>query len=229
MHSIFILEDEKDLGLTLAENLTTENQECSLYQSCKEAYIQLQKSAYDIYILDINLKDGNGLDVAKFILDRSPTSSIILLSAIADPELRLQGLELGAFDFINKPFTLRELQIKIDRIKKEIQVLRAQAPVLEFGLLKVDFAKFELTDAYGKITTLTHKECSILKLFIDNLNLVISRDHILDHVWGKESYPSLRTIDNYIVNLRRWCDSDKNQSLVIHSIRGIGYKMTSKE
>ena len=228
MFNILILEDEKDLGLTIAENLTTEAQKCFLFQSCLEVIKDINNKQYDIYIFDINLGDGNGLDVADKILKKFPSSPIIFFSAISDPELRLRGLELGAFDFINKPFTLKELQIKVDRIKKELVLLKNQSSIMEFGPLKVDFSKFEITDARGAIITLTHKECAILKMFIDNLNYVISRDQILDKVWGQDSFPTLRTIDNYIVNLRKWCDSCPNEILKIQSIRGIGYKMSSK-
>lgn len=228
MYTILILEDEMDLGLTLTEHLSNEDQQCTLIQSCTEVQTTLVNHQFDIYILDVNLQDGNGLDIAKSILEKAPTSPIIFVSATSDPELRLQGLELGAFDFINKPFTLKELQIKIDRIKKELVQLKENSQVLQFGPLVVDFAKFEITDAQGKITTLTHKECSILKLFTDNLNRVISRDEILDYVWGKDSYPNLRTIDNYIVNLRKWCESAPGEVLMIQSVRGVGYKMNMK-
>lgn len=229
MYNILILEDENDLGLTLAENLSNQEQICFLFKNCTDAQSEITKKKFDIFILDINLQDGNGLDVAREILSKSPTSPIILVSATSDPELRLKGLELGAFDFINKPFTLKELQIKINRIKNSFNLLKNHEKILSFGLLKVDFSKFEITDGHGLKTTLTHKECSILKLFIDNLDIVISRDYILDQVWGKDCYPNLRTIDNYIVNLRKWCDSDSSSTLMIHSIRGIGYKMIYKE
>lgn len=228
MFNILLLEDEKDLGLTIAENLSTESQKCSLFRSCFEVMTEISTNSFDIYILDINLGDGNGLDVAEEILKKFPSSPIIFFSATSDPELRLRGLELGAFDFINKPFTLKELQIKVDRIKKELVLLKNQSSIIEFGPLKVDFSKFLITDALGTTTTLTHKECAILKIFIDNLDHVISRDQILDKVWGQDSFPTLRTIDNYIVNLRKWCDSSPDEILKIQSIRGIGYKMTSK-
>jgi two-component system alkaline phosphatase synthesis response regulator PhoP len=228
MFTILILEDELDLGLTLAENLSTSDQTCSLFQNLKDAITALSKKSFDVYVLDVNLQDGNGLDFAQKILDQNPTAPIIFVSATSDPELRLRGLELGAFDFINKPFTLKELQIKIDRIKKELKLLKSHSQILQFGPLIVDFAKFEITDANGHVTTLTHKECAILKLFLDNLNRVVSRDEILDYAWGKDSYPNLRTIDNYIVNLRKWCESTPTEVLTIQSIRGVGYKMISK-
>jgi two-component system alkaline phosphatase synthesis response regulator PhoP len=228
MFKLLILEDEKDLGLTIAENLTFENQKCELFNNCSSTLSNIKSIQYDIFILDINLPDGSGLDVANIILGYYPSAPIIFISANSDPELRLRGLELGAFDFINKPFTLRELQIKIDRIKKELLALKNQSDVKSFGPLKINFSKFEITDAKGITTTLTHKECAILKLFIDNLDHVISRDQILDQVWGQDSYPNIRTIDNYIVNLRKWCDSCSDEILKIQSIRGIGYKMSYK-
>ncbi len=228
MFTILLLEDEKDLGLTISENLTDENQTCELFYNCNSALLTIKKRSFDIYILDINLTDGDGLEFATLILSQYPSAPIIFISANSDPELRLKGLELGAFDFINKPFTLKELQIKILRIKKELNQFKTQNSIMEFGPLKVNFSKFEITDAKGNITNLTHKECAILKMFIDNIDYVISRDNILDNVWGQDSYPNLRTIDNYIVNLRKWCDSTSEETLKIHSIRSVGYKMTYK-
>lgn len=229
MFRILLLEDDLNLGVTLQENLNNNEQQCILFNSCADSISAIEESQFDIYVLDVNLPDGSGLDVANFILKKFTHSSIIFLSAASDPMLRLQGLEMGAFDFINKPFTLKELQIKINRIKSNLLHLKKNSSGITFGKLKINFSKFELQDANNKIINMTHKESAILKLLLDNANHVISRDQILDEVWGKDSFPSLRTIDNYIVNLRKWCETDKNSPITILSIRGIGYKLSKRE
>lgn len=229
MFSIFLLEDDFNLGATLQEYLTNDEQKCDLFKSCKEAQNAIQNSIYDLYICDVNLPDGNGLNVADDILKKSPSAPILFLSATSDPLLRLQGLEMGAFDFINKPFTLKELQIKINRIKSSITHLRLISSEITLGRLKINFSKFELYDANNNVINMTHKESAILKLLFDNANHVVSRDQILDSVWGKDSFPSQRTIDNYIVNLRKWCETDDQAPISIISIRGIGYKLTKKD
>lgn len=227
-NTILLLEDDLDLGATLEETLTFNGQKCQLFKSCTDVLKAIASQHFDLYILDVNLPDGNGIDIAVEILRSQPTAPIILLSAASDPILRLRGLEAGAFDFINKPFTLKELLIKIERIKKSIIHIQSSKQTLSFGKLKINFLKFEIYDAIGKTINMTHKECAILKLLMDNANNVVSRDQILDTVWGQDSFPSLRTIDNYIVNLRKWCDSDPDQPLHIVSVRGIGYKLSIK-
>lgn len=226
--SILIIEDEKNLADTLLQYLQDRGFECRLANSIAQArsiYSELKPS---ILLVDIGLPDGSGLDFAKEIRQKAKNIVILFLSALNDPEVRLKGLEIGALDYITKPFQLKELNLRLDRILSYQESIKNIPDDQTIGALKISFSKYEVIDAFGKIIQLSQKECAILKLLFHHQNNVISRDEIIDEVWGDNSFPSNRTVDNYIVSLRKWCDTDPNKTISITSIRGIGYKLEIK-
>lgn len=220
---ILVVEDEPNLGVTLAEYLKDLSYDVELSQTCKEAKSFLPTFSPHLVLLDINLPDGSGLELAKKILASPNPPAVIFLSAMNAPEIRLEGFELGAYDYINKPFSLKELTHRLNKVFS-LPSTKAQQKQ-QYGLLEIDLEAFTLTDGYGEQVHLSHKECAILKLLLKNMNQALSRESIIEEVWGEDQFPSNRTVDNYIVKLRKWCETDPNGPLKIKSIRGVGYKL----
>ncbi len=226
-YHILLVEDEKTLGETLQEYLNSKQYQCHWAKTCEEARKTLKdhKENISIILLDIGLPDGSGIDLAKEFRKEKPEAVLFFLSAQNDPNTRLEGLEVGANDYITKPFELRELTLRLDR------VLKIQKDILEipnevvYDDLAIYFKQYQAKLGNGGIISLSQKECAILKILHLNFNKVVSRDDIIDEVWGKESFPSNRTVDNYIVKLRKWSESSKIGKIRITSVRGIGYKL----
>jgi DNA-binding response OmpR family regulator len=228
--SILIVEDELNLALTVQEYLNSKGFDCVLTHSYKEAISQLKSnSQISMAVLDINLPDGSGLELAREIKKIASDMVFLFMSAMNDPETKLEGLEIGAEDYITKPFALKELFLRIERILKVKNVINANPDEIQIGNLKIRFKSFELIDAQSKKITLNQKECAILEMLWRNKNIVVSREDIIDEIWGKDAFPSNRTVDNYIVGLRKWSETDPSEKLTITSVRGIGYKLEIKQ
>ena len=220
--SILIVEDEKNLGETLEEYLVGIGHDCHLADSCKEAKHLFDRYNPCVVLMDIELSDGSGLDLAREFKKMREDFVLLFLSVQNNPDIKVEGLEVGAEDYITKPFNLRELTLRLDRISKAHSYDSPR--IVEHGSLRIWFDRFEIHGANGKVHSLSRKEQGILKLLYLNKSKVMDRDTIIENIWGEGQYPSNRTVDNYIVRLRRICES--SGGIKIHSIRGIGYKLT---
>jgi two-component system alkaline phosphatase synthesis response regulator PhoP len=161
-----------------------------------------------------------------------PQSALIFLTAHGNPDDRVRGLELGADDYLTKPFHFRELLLRIQNCLKRAQDL-AELPgemrgVVRIGRARVDFERFS-AEADGTTHALTHKECAVLRLLASRVGKAVSRDEILDRAWSADEFPTSRTVDNFIVRLRRLVEPDADEPRVIRSIRGVGYLLTEVE
>lgn len=226
--SVLLVEDEKNLGETLRDYLRAKKFEVDLATSCQEAHLKFAELSPAIVILDIGLPDGDGISLARELRSKRKDCVLLFCTALNDPTLRVEGLELGAEDYITKPFELKELTLRLDRILKSRQTTLHHPDEFRFGKLIFWPRRFEVQDAQGTISPLGQKECAILELLIDKKNEVVARDIMIEQIWGEHSFPTNRTIDNYIVKLRKWADSDPEKSLQIISVRGIGYKLELK-
>lgn len=218
---ILIIEDEAALGETLQEYLSDQGYPSILAATCCEAEKLFKEFIPSIVLMDIGLPDGSGLELAKKLKKQQKDLILFFLSALDDPEIRLKGLEIGGHDYIMKPFALRELMLRLKRILNTKDLSHCKT----IGKLSFWPKKFEVQDGLGNILPLSQKECGILKYLFDKEGEAVTREDILDRIWGDNKFPSNRTIDNYIVNLRKWADSDPEQPIKIISIRGIGYKL----
>lgn len=225
--SVLIVEDEANLGQTLRDYLRAKKFLVDLAASCAEARIKFQEMRPAIVILDIGLPDGDGISLAQEFRKERKDCVLMFCTALNDPALRVEGLELGAEDYITKPFELKELTLRLDRILKSRSLTLHNPDEYRFGRLIFWPKRFEIQDAAGQVTPLSQKECAILELLLDKKNEVVSRDQMIESIWGENSFPTNRTIDNYIVKLRKWADSDQTD-LQITSVRGIGYKLERK-
>jgi two-component system alkaline phosphatase synthesis response regulator PhoP len=225
---ILIVEDEPNLGSTLQEYLSLKNFNCHLATNLADArnVFQSSQSKIKIVLMDIGLPDGSGLDLAKELFSINNKLILIFLSAQNDPSTRLMGLDLGAYDYITKPFELRELTLRLERI---LQQQSSPDEKITFEEIHFDPSSLQISYQDHGAVQLNVKESGIFHLLISHVNQVISRDQMIDSVWGANEFPSNRTIDNYIVRLRKIIDELQIQHIEIVSIRGVGYKMQLKK
>lgn len=220
---ILLVEDDKTLGLTLSERLAKEGYSVTLARTFHEARISFESKKYDLVILDISLPDADGFEFAKIYLQNKNSPPFLFLTALSGAEERLQGFELGADEFIPKPFHLKELLLRIRHVLKEHK-REDEKDIKEYSFedYKIFFDRYEIHTPQKQTISLTKKECEVLKLLIQNKNIAMSRDTILDKVWGEDKFPTNRTVDNCIVKLRHAFGNKGNK--VIQSVRGVGYK-----
>jgi len=223
---ILFVEDEKNLGSTLSERLEKEGFDVTWVSTVAAARLAVDQKSFELALLDVGLPDGSGFDVAKHLRKVRPAAAIIFLSAFGEAEDRIRGLELGAEDYIVKPFHLKELILRVRNGLKRAQYLGSADSLGEtsvvVGKARIHFLKFE-AEVDGVTQSLTHKETALLRLLVERRGSVVSRDEILNHAWSQEEYPTPRTVDNFIMRLRRLVEVNPEEPEVIKSIRGIGY------
>lgn len=237
--NILLVEDDSSLGETLKERLERESVGKSLLvvhwcQTVGEAEAAIQNRPFDLLILDVGLPDGNGMELAERVksgklAQRSTGVPILFLTAMNTPEMRLKGYELGAIEFIPKPFHLRELLLRVHHVlshhKEEggkasrVYVLSANT---QFNAMAMCIQRTDEANRSEQIIRLTAKDAELLELLIASAPKVLSRDEILDRVWGEDRYPSTRTVDNAIVRIRQALGSTASEGL--KSVRSVGYQ-----
>lgn len=225
---LLLVEDEPNLGHTLRDYLRAKKFQVELAQTCAEARKKFDEIRPAIAILDIGLPDGSGIELAREMRAKRKDCVLLFCTALNDPTLRVEGLELGAEDYITKPFELKELTLRLDRILRTQSRIMVNKDEYLFGKLIFWPKRFEIRDALGAVSSIGQKECAILELLMAKKNEVVTRDEMIENIWGENSFPTNRTIDNYIVKLRRWAESDESSGLRITSVRGLGYKLEWK-
>ncbi len=226
--NILIVEDEQNLGATLKDYLQEKKFTCTWADTATKARKYFSESAFQIILMDIGLPDGNGLDLAKEFRKKRKDFVLLFLSAQNDPDIRVEGLEIGAEDYITKPFALKELTLRLNRIIQQDEKIKELPEEIRLGYISIWLKRFEVTTSDGKSFSLSQKECAILEQLYRNKNNAVNRDQIIAYVWGEEAYPSQRTVDNYIVKLRKIFETDNSKSAEILSIRSVGYKLVTK-
>lgn len=228
MLNILIVEDEENLGITLTEYLKSVGHDVHWAKDGKTAEHFFQTYGPGLILMDIGLPDTDGITLAQKLRKIRKDFVLLFLSAQNDPETKVLGFESGADDYITKPFALKELMMRLSRIissQKNFEILPEE---IIHGKLKIWFRRFEVMGADGNIINLSQKECQILELLYRKKNEGVDREEIIEKIWGEDKFPSNRTVDNYIVKLRKWCETDEDQPIEIQSIRGIGYKLILK-
>ena len=226
--SILLVEDEENLQEALRLNLEMEGYEVTGSHDGADALRIFQKEHFDLIILDVMLPEIDGISVCETIRLHNSQIPILILSARNSSSDRVLGLRKGADDYLTKPFNLEELLLRVTKLirKSQISAKQAVGDVYEFGKNKIDFKALECYDKNGDKVFLTKKEVMLLKLLIENKNEVVTRERILQSVWGYNVYPTTRTIDNFILNFRKYFEEDSRNPQYIHSVRGVGYKFT---
>ncbi|OJW83010.1 MAG: DNA-binding response regulator [Bacteroidetes bacterium 46-16] len=227
--SLLVVEDEESLREALKLNLELEGYEVTTADNGPIVLKLVKNEYFDLIILDVMLPEMDGITVCETIRMQHNDVPILFLSARNSSVDRVEGLKKGGDDYLTKPFNLEELLLRIDKLivkNKKIKEPQAVANIYEFDGCKIDFDAHECTDINGDQQELSKKEAALLKLLIEHEGDVVSREHILQVVWGYNVYPTTRTIDNFILNFRKFFEKDSRNPRHFHSVRGIGYKFT---
>jgi two-component system alkaline phosphatase synthesis response regulator PhoP len=221
---ILVVEDEKALLETLKLNLELEKYYVETCSSGKDALTMIKTFNPDLILLDIMLPVFNGLEIYGKMRAEKILTPVIFLTAKNNVQDKIEGLKLGADDYITKPFDLEELLLRINNVLKRNYPQKPEITTFKFGNCSINFATFQVVDREGNTEDLSKREIALLKILVDNLNNVVSRDEILDKLWTKDENPSSRTIDNYILNFRKLFELNQKEPVHFLSIRGVGYK-----
>jgi two-component system alkaline phosphatase synthesis response regulator PhoP len=227
--NILLVEDEENLHETLKLNLELEGYSVTSAYNGNAALKAVQNEYFDLIIMDIMLPEMDGLSVTESIRVKNIDVPILILSAKITGADRVLGLRKGADDYLTKPFNLEELLLRVEKLiqkNKKLQDKETVGEIYEFSNNKINFKAQEATTWNGKNIELSKKEAMLLKLLIENKNEVVTREKILQVVWGYNVYPTTRTIDNFILNFRKYFESDSRNPKHFHSVRGVGYKYT---
>jgi len=221
---ILIVEDEPDIVRGLKDSLEFEGFEVASTASGREGVKVMREKAADCVILDLMLPDLNGYQVCEEIRSFNAVVPIIILTARGQESDKIRGLEAGADDYVTKPFSIGELLARIKAIFRRLSHVRPADETLKIGAGEVNVKKHTLTRS-RKTVALTFYEVELLKLLAERAEQPISRDEILDKIWGIEAYPSNRTVDNFIVKLRKKIEEDHSKPRHILTVYGFGYKL----
>ena len=227
MRRILLAEDDQKLGETLKENLELEGFVIEWHQNGLSALQAAHAKTFDLIVLDVMLPEMNGFEILEAIRKKNDVP-VFLISAKATSSDRIQGLELQADDYLVKPFHLKEFLLRVYALLRRERRSSLAENEIVIGRATVDFKAFRIRSEQTE-EILTAKECGVLKLLARNANSVISRDELLAQVWGEETYPSTRTIDNIMVKLRRLIEIDPSNPRIILSHRGVGYSLNWKK
>lgn len=227
-YRILLVEDEEHLRDTIKLNLELEGYTVVATGDGLEALNTVREGRFNLVILDIMIPTMNGLDVCERIRLENRDTPILVLSAKNSSDDRVKGLKLGANDYLTKPFNLEELLLRVGILvrsglkgtEKEKELYKYR-----FGDNEVDFSTFTVTNTKGSFQ-ITKRETMLLKLLIEKKDQVVSREQILEKVWGYDVFPSTRTIDNFILAFRKYFEQDPKNPKHLHSVRGVGYKFT---
>ncbi|MFN4854903.1 MAG: response regulator transcription factor [Bacteroidota bacterium] len=225
---ILLVEDEENILEMLTLNLELEGYDVFRAVEGRQALKYFKSAKYDLIILDVMLPEIDGFGICKSIRQENQHVPILMLTAKSGISEKLEGLKTGADDYMTKPFVLEEFLLRVHNLVKRSAGRRPEEnrdTVYHLGNRKIDFAEYLVWDGEKKIE-LSKKEIQILKLFIENPHVVVSRETILEEVWGYEIYPTSRTIDNFIVNFRKLFEPNPKEPKHFHSIRGVGYRFT---
>ena len=228
--SILVVEDEEHLAQGIAENLEAEGYRVAIVGEGRAALELIRRGGQDLILLDVMLPGLDGFTICETARSEGVQTPVLFLTAKSSVDDRVQGLEAGGDDYLPKPFHLQELLARVKTILRRWswyeRATANAAPVLRFGGNEFDFGSLQGRSWDGTLQPLTQKEAVILKVLAERVGEVVSREELLDKAWGYELFPSTRTVDNFIVRLRKRFERDPQQPLHFHTVRGVGYRFT---
>lgn len=224
---VLIIEDEAALAGVLADNLTDEEYEVEVAPDGRAGQRSWREREPDLVVLDVMLPHLDGLDLCRHMRSAGFLTPVLFLSARAEPADRVAGLKGGGDDYLTKPFHLPEFLLRVGNLlRRGEQPAPSRPATLRFGGHEVDFRSWTATLASGRRLELGVRELRVLEVLAARPGEVVSRDEILDLGWGKEAFPSSRTVDNFIVKLRRLFEPDPGRPRYFHTVWGVGYRFT---
>ncbi len=225
---VLVVEDEQHLAAGLKLNLELEGYQVHVVGTGRAAAERLvQPEGYDAIVLDVMLPDLDGFELCRRVRQSGNLTPVLMLTARGDAEDRVEGLDAGADDYLTKPFQLGELLARVRSLLRrrrwDIEGSAQPHEILTFGESRVDFTTHEVTSR-GRPVELTRLEVDLVRYFAANAGRVISREELLEQVWKLRNYPNTRTVDNFIVRLRRHFEPDPAEPIHFLSVRGSGYR-----
>ncbi len=225
MAKILIIEDEEAILMALEDNLKLEGYEVKSAIDGEKGFSMAKEGRYDLIILDIMLPRMDGFEVCKQLRQCGIMTPILMLTAKGQEIDKVLGLELGADDYVTKPFSPRELLARVKALLRRAKLVQKAIDSYTFSDVEVDFKKYEAKKR-GQQVFLTALEFSLLYFLIQNKGQVVTRDTILDEVWGRDVYIQPRTVDKHIAELRKKIEDDPARPEHIIGVRGVGYKFS---
>jgi two-component system alkaline phosphatase synthesis response regulator PhoP len=222
---ILVVEDEVAISRALELNLRLEGHEVIVAGDGKSALGQWRDLAPDLVVLDVMLPELSGFDVCRRARRANLRTPVLFLSAKGEPGERVEGLEAGGDDYLVKPFHLPEFLLRVANLLRRAPPRVETIDTFEFADVRIDFAGYTVRTPRGT-EQLGERELRLLRLFVARRDTVVSRNEILDAVWGTQAFPSSRTVDNFVVRLRRMLEPDPAHPRYLHTIWGVGYKFT---
>lgn len=225
MAMILVIDDEADMRRGLVDNLRFEGYDTAEADSGTSGLELIKSTPADLILLDVMMPGMNGFDVCKAAREAGVDAPIIMLTAKGEEIDRVLGLELGADDYITKPFSLRELLARVKAVLRRVQKQPASAvTTVGIGRLQVDFETYHASSPDGDVA-LSHREFEVLRYLWERQRQTVSRDQLLTDVWGYDESISTRSIDNFILKLRQKIEHDPSHPQHILTVHGIGYKL----
>lgn len=228
---ILLVEDEPHLARGIRENLEAEGYQVEVAGDGRTGLERIRRTEFGLVILDVMLPLMDGITVCETARREGRDTPVLFLTAKGGADDRIRGLEAGGDDYLPKPFQLRELLLRVAAIlrrRMRYDAMTALEPVVRFGGNEFDFRSFRGRSWDGADQVLTQKEAMILKVLVEREGKVVWRDEIIEQVWGDDVMPSSRTIDNFIVRLRKRFEPDSETPRHFHTVRGVGYRFTTR-
>jgi two-component system alkaline phosphatase synthesis response regulator PhoP len=223
---ILVVEDEQHLAEGISENLQQEGYAVETVGDGESALSRWRSGGIDLVILDVMLPRRDGFSVCKAIREEGGRLPILFLTAKTSDDDRVYGLEMGGDDYLGKPFNLRELLLRVRGMLRRQGWYGQAMQATRIGGVTVDFGKGEVIDRDGERSSLAEKEALILRLLVERAGQVVSRDEILERVWGYEVSPSTRAVEHMVVRLRKLIEPDPERPRYLHTVRGLGYRFS---
>ena len=226
---ILIIEDEEPIRMALEDDFRLENYEVEVASDGQEGLAKAENPDIDLIVLDIMLPGMNGFDICRKLRNEGIRTPVIMLTAKGQEIDRVVGLEIGADDYVTKPFSPRELQARVKAVLRRMEPESEMSAVNRFSScgLEMDFRKYSCR-LNGNEVSLTAHEFGLLRYLVANRGNVISREELLDEVWGKDVYVTPHTVDTHMANIRKKIEDDPSKPQFILSIRGVGYKFIAE-
>jgi two-component system alkaline phosphatase synthesis response regulator PhoP len=228
-YRVLLVEDEESLVSALTLNLELEGYHVVSARDGHTALDKFRNQHFDLAILDVMIPQMDGFAVCQTVRLEGNTTPILFLSAKGSGKDRVEGLKIGGDDYLTKPFDLEELLLRVRKLIKRHDSTHSLAELNEYSFGEgnhVHFLHFTIRDREGNETEISKKEIMLLKLLIQRKGEVVSREEILEKIWGYDVFPSTRTIDNYILAFRKYFEADSRNPKHFHSVRGVGYRFT---
>jgi two-component system alkaline phosphatase synthesis response regulator PhoP len=223
---ILVVDDEAHLADGIRENLAAEGYDTAVAYDGEAGFSAASGDRFDLVIVDVMMPKMDGLEVCASLRREGIQTPVLFLTVKDAPEDRVRGFEVGGDDYLTKPFHLKELLLRVAAILRRSRWYDDAKDELEFDGNRIDFKTYKARAWDGTEHNLTHKEAMIIQALAERESAIVTREDILDRVWGYEVFPSTRTIDNFIVRVRKRFERDPERPAHFHTVRGVGYRFT---